>query len=71
LVRKREGLRPLGRPNRKCNNIKIDMKEKDWRCALDPSGSGWAPAAGFFKNGNEPQESPDDSLSGPKHAVNS
>jgi len=41
LVGRPDGRRPLGRPKRRWDNIKIDLKRSGmWRHGLDQSGSG-------------------------------
>jgi hypothetical protein len=41
LVGKPEGKRRLGRPGRRWDDrIKIDLRESDWGCRVDPVGSG-------------------------------
>jgi hypothetical protein len=41
LVGKPEGKRPLGRPRRRWEDgIRMDLREIDWRCGLDSTGSG-------------------------------
>jgi hypothetical protein len=40
LVGKSEGKRPLGRPRRRWEDgIRIDLREIDWGCGLDSTGS--------------------------------
>ena len=41
LVGKPEGMRPLKRPRRRCeDNIKMDFQELGWGYGLDSAGSG-------------------------------
>jgi len=40
LVGKPEGKRPLGRPRRRWDNIKMDLQDVGWGRGLDFSGSG-------------------------------
>jgi hypothetical protein len=51
---KPEGRRPLGRPNRRWNGIRMDLREIDWGGRVDPAGSGYGPDAGSYKYGDGP-----------------
>jgi hypothetical protein len=58
LVRKPERERPLGRPRRRwVDNIKMDLREIEWR--LIWTGSIWLTigTSGFCEHGNEPSGS--------------
>ena len=58
LVRKPEGRRPLGRPKRKWkDNIKMDLREVEWRHRLHGSDSGWGQVVDSGEFGNEPSGS--------------
>jgi hypothetical protein len=40
-VGKPEGKRPLGRPSRRWEDgMRMDLRENDWGCGLDSTGSG-------------------------------
>jgi hypothetical protein len=39
LVGKPEGKRPLGRPRRRCETIKMDLREIGWGGGVDSPGS--------------------------------
>jgi hypothetical protein len=55
LVGKREGKRSLGRPSRRCKDIKLDVQELGWRAW---SGLIWLrTGTGYCECGNEPSGS--------------
>jgi hypothetical protein len=53
LVGKREGKRPLGRPSRRWETIKIVLQQMRLRCGLDQSCSEERLGNSFCENGNE------------------
>jgi hypothetical protein len=57
LIGKPEGKRPLGRPRRRWEDIRMDQRERVRRCGLDSSGSGQGPVAGCCEHGNKPSGS--------------
>ena len=54
VVEKRETNRPLGRPRRRWDNIKIGFREVGWGHGLDRSCSEYGQVAGSCECGNEP-----------------
>jgi hypothetical protein len=58
VVGKPKGMRPLGRPRRRCeDNFKMDLARRGMGHGLNCSGSRKGQAAGFFECGNEPSVS--------------
>ena len=53
LVGKSEGRRLLGRPGRKCDDNKKNLKEIEWKYMLHSSGSGYVRVAGSCEHNNE------------------
>jgi hypothetical protein len=54
LVGNPEGKRPLGRPMRRWDGIRMDLREIGWGCRVDPAGSGQGQVAGCCEYGDKP-----------------